>query len=333
MKLSLAVTIAVAAALRFGPPTWGEKAKSLVRDALPKLHWAWESVSVPTRDWLQSQQLLSSDEKNKTTADSADNGDQNSLQVENDRLQQSLDDAELRIRQLQAQIFAHQEHIARLKRDGVSPFPLHLPAPDTHSEVITARLIGAEQDPLGRTQRPLAAAGSQQGVQTADLAIEVPAARGPGAIQQVAAQEMILDQGSEVGVEADQPVFAGRRIVGRVKQTGLQSCTLLPVDDLQYRGQAQILRETTRGAMVGPRGVFCGKGKGKATLEHVPIEQSVNVNDLVFTTGQDAPDDVRLYYGRIAKATIPAGATSWEIEVQIPTTGPAPTAVQLIRAR
>ena len=83
--------------------------------------------------------------------------------------------------------------------------------------------------------------------------------------------------------------------------------------------------------MVGPRGVFCGKGRGKAALEHVSAEQSVNVNDLVFTTGQDAPDDMRLYYGRIVKATVPPGANWWEIEVQIPANGPAPTAVQLIR--
>lgn len=188
-------------------------------------------------------------------------------------------------------------------RDGtLTPFEGEPGRPLLVPQLLQAEVLGTERNLLRARLGRLLDQGTDQMVAIDDLVLadDVPH----------------LDQGDESGVRPDMPVFAGRRVAGRIKQVGRWTSTLQPVTDLEFRGPAQLIRTSPQGAVLGAQGVVAGNGDGTCRLEHVSATEPVSVGDLVYTIRRlyGLPEPV--CYGRVIAAVISDNAGHWSITVE-----------------
>lgn len=124
-----------------------------------------------------------------------------------------------------------------------------------------------------------------------------------------------LDQGTDAGVQAEQPVVSGRIVVGNIRQVGQWTSTLQLITDPEYRAPVQVVRRSRKGLVLGATGVLCGEGDGACRIELVSASEAVSVGDFVFSRQQDANSTGPLYFGRVIAADMPGGAEDWKIQV------------------
>src|SRR5262249_28570260 len=120
-----------------------------------------------------------------------------------------------------------------------------------------------------------------------------------------------IDRGSDAGVEAEQDVFVGRCVVGRIAAVGQWTSTIELVTDARYRALAQIIRPTDQGGSFGAEGILVGQGTSLCKLTEVPTTQTVRVGDEVYTSDRDKRTPVPLYYGRIIR--VEEAGRRWDI--------------------
>lgn len=143
----------------------------------------------------------------------------------------------------------------------------------------------------------------------------------------------IIDQGESTGVEPEQEVYAGQTVVGRIATVGRWTSSVERVTDRNYRGLAQIARQTAAGLVFGAEGILEGDGSATCRLREIPVTDSVEVGDDVYTGGRDGRIRAPMYYGKVVEARLNDGATAWEIRVQ-PAVGNAPLrAVNVLRTK
>ncbi len=130
----------------------------------------------------------------------------------------------------------------------------------------------------------------------------------------LATSDPVIDLGTDLRIEPDQPVLAGRCVVGRIGVVGSWTSTLQPLTSPQFRGHAQLLRETEETAVEGASGILCGTGAG-CRLDFVGATEPVRVGDLVVTPLRQSPDSGVFLFGKVTRAELPPGAAHWEIEV------------------
>ena len=91
---------------------------------------------------------------------------------------------------------------------------------------------------------------------------------------------MVLDQGQDVGLVADQGVICPEGVVGRLWQVGLSQSSLLPLD--AYNASTGVMLARSRAT-----GVLQGLGPGKAAIRYIGSQEVVQVGEPVFTSGLD----------------------------------------------
>lgn len=142
----------------------------------------------------------------------------------------------------------------------------------------------------------------------------------------------LIDLGASAEIAPEDPVLWGRIILGKVQTVGRWSSTYIPVSDVEYRGRAQLVRDSEQGPVWGPQGLLKGEGPGRCRLEGIPIENAVRVGDLVCSAERDAALPYPLIYGRVIDAQPAAGEREWSLLVE-PAAQPAClTQVQVLRA-
>jgi hypothetical protein len=142
----------------------------------------------------------------------------------------------------------------------------------------------------------------------------------------------LLDQGSEARVAVDQPVFAGRAVVGKIARVGHAVSSVQPVTDSSYRGGAQIYRRTADGIAAGPQGILAGQNGPLCLLTHIDATEAVNEGDEVYTASRDDLP-YPLYYGTVAKAELQPGALQWDIWVKPASTADNLRSVLVLRSK
>jgi rod shape-determining protein MreC len=142
---------------------------------------------------------------------------------------------------------------------------------------------------------------------------------------------LLIDQGDEAHLHPDQPVFAGRCVVGKIQQVGRWTSSILPVTDLEYRGRAQLMRRTADGLVVGPEGIIAGDGKEGCRLNFIAATQPVAVGDEVYTAVAGTPLPMPMYYGRVVAVSLAEGAPYWEVQVKPAETLNHARSVQVLR--
>ena len=126
----------------------------------------------------------------------------------------------------------------------------------------------------------------------------------------------LIDQGSSGGIGPDQPVDAGRAVVGRIDQAGREVSTIRLVTDARYSDLVQVGRSTSEGTRFYARGILRGQGSRLCRLDNVPATQPVSVGDEVYSLPADETISQPVYYGKVARAELEDGDASWRILVE-----------------
>jgi len=221
-------------------------------------------------------------------------------------------------RQLQIQNALLHEQLERVRREGAAPYRATAGKPLLIPELLSASLLGGRPLTLWRSG-VLIDLGRRGGVAESALVLED--------------KRRLIDQGRDVGVVSEQPVYAGRCVMGRVAHVGQFSSTLLPVTDRSYRAGARIIRRTEQGYRFGAKGVLEGTGKSLCRLKFIDAAEPISVGDDVYTAGRDGTLPYPLYYGKIVRAELPPGALKWVIDVRPAADLSRQRTVQILRIR
>lgn len=142
----------------------------------------------------------------------------------------------------------------------------------------------------------------------------------------------LLDLGRDAGLSAEDRLLLGRCVIGKVAQVGRWTSTFYLVTDAEFRGRAQLVRETHDGFAFGAKGILKGQGTGVCRLEGISAEESVDVGDRVYTADRDGLLPTPLFYGEVIEATLPERGKEWHVLVR-PAARPAElTTVQVLRS-
>ncbi len=168
-------------------------------------------------------------------------------------------------------------------------------------ELIEVAVIAA--DVAHRERERLVNRGAAEGLAPQDL------------ILPVSAGQALIDQGSDVHLQSDQPALLGRCVLGWIDQVGRHTSTIRPITDEKFRGRAQLVRQTTQGPRLGAEGVLAGHGQQLCRLTFVAATEAVSVGDEVFTSSRGEVFPVVMYYGRVTSAELQPGEPYWDIMV------------------
>jgi len=224
-------------------------------------------------------------------------------------------------REMELRVRQQSLEIARL-RDELRRAEEHNPLSATHSvplirpDLIEVRVLGEEMASLW-CGRKLLDAGTNKALMESALVLE--------------AKRPLLDLGADDGLLAEQSVFAGRVVVGKIDLVGKWSSTLLRVTDAGYTGRAQIARRMSQGLHFGSEGIIKGDGGAVCHLEKIPLSEPVGEGDEVYTGGTDGVLPFPMFYGVIVKAEPLSGTDRWSIDVK-PAAPENVDRVQVLRA-
>jgi len=221
-------------------------------------------------------------------------------------------------RQLQIRNALLHEQLQRVRREGAAPYRATTGQPLLIPELLSASILGGRHQALWRSG-VLIDLGRRGGVSETSLVLED--------------DRPLIDQGRDAGVVAEQPVYAGRCVVGRVAHVGQFSSTLLPITDRSYRAGAQIIRRTEQGHRFGAKGVLEGTDGALCRLKFIDAAEPISVGDDVYTADRDGTLPYPLYYGKVVRAELPPGALKWVIDVRPAADLSKQTTVEILRIR
>ncbi len=227
--------------------------------------------------------------------------DESELQSEISNLKSQIAESQ---KQLRRERLAHQrtrdQKLLALQRHDDARKPLD-PPPLIVPQVVEANVLGDELAASWRSGR-LLDRGQTSGVVEASLVLD--------------ANAKLLDQGADIGLTADLPVFAGSCVIGKLQHVGHWSSTWVPLTDKRFRGRARLARVTADGLVFGAEGILTGDGKAACSLTKIRATDPVSEGDEVFSLETPGGFETPLFYGTVSRIELAAGATHWEIEVR-----------------
>lgn len=122
---------------------------------------------------------------------------------------------------------------------------------------------------------------------------------------------LVIDQGSDLGLQPDQGVIAPEGVVGRIWSVGAQQASILPLD--AYNASTGVMLARSRAT-----GVLQGTGPGKAEIRYVSSQEGVQVGEAVYTSGLDRVFPRGLLVGFVSQ-TRPRDA---ELKVEVSLSAP-----------
>lgn len=134
----------------------------------------------------------------------------------------------------------------------------------------------------------------------------------------------LIDVGEDASVSVEDALLLGRCVIGKVEHVGRWTSTIQLVTDLQYRGRAQLIRQTAEGYAFSATGLIKGQGNALCRLDNIPAEASVRVGDDVYTAERSGVQVTPLYYGRVVEVKLGDDDREWTILVK-----PVPLPTQL----
>lgn len=306
--------------LLFAPREQTGRMESFVHDAsLPGLR-----LLTRTQSWAtslpQSLAELSATAKEAPpdVADAAQTTAQN---------QQQLADLQEDVRQLQSQNAQLLAELEQSQTQSGSPLVAESAPPLFVPELLNANIVAVD-DVSVAVQRASAQrivdVGQTDGVVPADFVVSADRSSDQP-------PRLLIDQGDDAGLHPDQPVFAGRCVVGKVQQVGRWTSSVLPVTDAEFRGRAQLMRRTSDGLVVGSEGIVAGDGTDACRLNFIAATDPVAVGDEVYTAVAGTPLPVPMYYGRVTSAQLATGAPYWDVVVKPVETMNTARSVQVLR--
>ena len=255
--------------------------RTLVRDALRPGQTAVNVAARRVRAWQASAVGFI----RPPGESAASNDESRSLRLQNRKLELRAARLRERIEQLTAQ------------QGIVSPsasFP-----PLITARLVEARILGEETSSLWRGRKLLSAGAVDEIVESALVLDDA---------------RPLVDLGSDAVLAEGDAVYAGRTVIGKIAEVGRFTSTLRLVTDPAYSGRARLARRTSRGLVFGAEGTLIGDGTDLCRLKH--MTDPVNVDDEVFTGGADGLVPHPMYYGKVVRAELEAGANEWSVWVR-----------------
>jgi len=169
---------------------------------------------------------------------------------------------------------------------------------------------------------------SRQGLPDALASLMIDAGRAHGLTHRelvLDASGMLLDQGSDAGIDDGRIILTGSTVVGRVERTGRWVSQLQPVTSTDFSAQVRLIHRTSQpsSSNSSTEGILEGSGGG-CRVVGVPETASVSVGDEVVSADINGITGPPLYYGTVTQAefqsagewliTVRPGATTTEIE-------------------
>ena len=285
-KLLTTLCLLTAIGMGFAPSNVLNWLRTAIRDGFqPGVHFAATTQQSAAR---QLRQRLVGD-------------DEQELQSQISNLKSQIADSQ---KQLRRERLAHQRtrdrKLLALQRHDDARKPLD-PPPLIVPQVVAANVLGDELAASWRSGR-LLDRGQTHGVVEASLVLD--------------ANAKLLDQGADIGLSADLPVFAGSCVIGKLQHVGHWSSTWVPLTDKRFRGRARLARVTADGLVFGAEGILLGDGKAACSLTKIRTTDPVSEGDEVFSLETPGGFETPLFYGTVTHAELAPGATQWEIEVR-----------------
>lgn len=285
-KLITILCLIAAVALGVAPVSVQSPIRTSIRDGLqPGVRFAaatWRSLAERVE-----KQLLDDSEKSQV------------IQISNLKSQLSELSRNLRREQLAHQRTRDEKLLAMKRHDSqhrpIDPPPLIVP------QVVEAHVLGEELASVWRGGK-LLDRGATNGVLEASLVLD--------------ANAKLLDQGQDIGLVADLPIFAGSSVIGKLQHVGRWSSTWVPLTDKRFSGRARLARVTENGLEFGAAGILTGTGKDSCRLLKIRVTEPVSEGDEVFAWETPGGFETPLFYGTVVKAKHTPEATEWEIEVR-----------------
>jgi len=296
--------------LLLAPAEQTDRLRTIVRDgALPGLRLVdagyQQAVAIPSRlDWRPTLADVSPE------------------------LEQERDVWEQRYRQQQAVNTQLAADLERARISQGSPFLAEPGTPLFVPELIDASIVGAEEirhTTQRASFRQIVDVGTHDDILPADFVVSETA-------DHETSPQHLIDQGTDSGLQMDQPVFAGRCVVGKVGQVGRWTSTIIPITDPGFFGRAQLVRSTSQGPVLGAEGVITGNGEGQCLINYIPGTEPVAVGDDVYTTVGHSTLPVPMYYGKVTQAKLTDQAQDWEITVEPAETLVGRRSIQVLRS-
>lgn len=103
---------------------------------------------------------------------------------------------------------------------------------------------------------------------------------------------LIIDSGSEQGIEKDMPVVTERGLVGRITDVGSNWAKVMLTIDPSSSVNALIQSSRATGVVEGQVG-------GSLVMKYIPQGETVNVNDIVLTSGLGGNFPKKLIIGQV----------------------------------
>lgn len=285
-RLVTILCLLTAVAIGFVPPDVQSRLRVSIRDGLqPGVQLA---AAVQQSAIRRIRQRLASDDEQELQ-----------FQISNLKSQVSQSQEQLRRERLAHQRTRDQKLLALQRHDDarkpLDPPPLIVP------QVVEANVLGDELAASWRTGK-LLDRGQTNGIVEASLVLD--------------AKTKLLDQGADIGLTADLPVFTGSCVVGKLQHVGHWSSTWVPLTDKRFRGRARLARVTADGLVFGEEGILAGDGKTACSLTKIRATEPVSDGDEVFSLETPGGFATPLFYGTVTRAELAPGATHWEIEVR-----------------
>ncbi len=141
----------------------------------------------------------------------------------------------------------------------------------------------------------------------------------------------LVDIGQSQQLSPEDTLLTGRTVLGKIEAVGHWTSTFIPITDTDFRGRAQLVRQTDQGPAWGAQGLLRGTGDG-CVLEGIAAEETVRPGDFVYTAERDGILSAPLTYGTVVAAELDTDGREWKITIR-----PAPTpttlgTVQVLRA-
>ena len=285
-KLITTLCLAAAIGLGFSPPNVQNWLRTTIRDGLQPgvqlVAATKQSVATQLR-----QRFVGDDERELQ------------FEISNLKSQIAKTQKELRTEQLTHRATRERKFLA-LQRYDDERHPIDSP-PLIVPQVVEANVLGEELAASWRGGK-LLDRGKTNGVVEASLVLD--------------ANAKLLDQGRDVGLSADLPVFAGSCVVGKLQHVGHWSSTWVPLTDKRFSGRARLARVTSAGLAFGVDGVLIGNGKDACRLTKIRATEPVDEGDEVYALETPGGFETPLFYGTVTRAELAPGATHWDIEVR-----------------
>jgi len=175
------------------------------------------------------------------------------------------------------------------------------------ARLLPARVLGSQARAFLQ-RRGMLDVGSNRGVETGGLVLDLPP---------------VIDQGEDSAVAAGQTVLSGRRVFGKIVQVGPNTSTVLGVTESGYRDLVALAG--------GARGIIEGTGEPLARIRLIDVTEPISEGEAVFSAAGKGALPAAPLYGHVVRFERAVGAAHWEIWMQPAGVGDDPESVGVLQ--